>query len=599
MWSMVKRGWLKSLLTLCVCMMLVLCGGIIAKAEEQTFSVTPKERFTITNNVITAFAGDKDATQEVVIPKGVTAIGDNVFKDYMNLKTVVLPDSVVSFGKNTFCNSGISTMAVYSDITDSSLVTVENYAVNVITLPSALKSIDATTFSQAKSICEFAISEQNKAFKTGSVNTEKNGSGELLLSKDGKKLYRMAPDYKVNDVYAIPDGIVEILPYSIESNMGANRQFVIPVSVTTIGDYAFYGGNNLNRIDFVTGSKLTTIGAFAFAKNQNLCSGGTPFTLPESVTSIGESCFKDCINMQVDISKTKIVSIPQFLFNGCRNIHTVTLPETVKYIEAYAFYGNDNLNEIIFLGKSLEKIGTGAFQGCNNLHGIEIPEGVQTIENDTFDGCWNLNKIVLPESVKTIGDNAFKDCKNIHEMVIPANVNYISNSSFAGAKQDEIDTSKNEYAQASIGGLPKKGETFVINGIKYKVTKSAGKNGTVAVSGVKSKKLKKAVIPSTVQKGGYTLNVTEISKNAFKKCTKLTSVTIGKNVRKIGSNAFYGDKKLKRITIKSTKLKSVGKNAVKNIHKKAVIKVPKKQLKKYKKLFKSKTGYRKSMKIKK
>jgi hypothetical protein len=210
-----------------------------------------------------------------------------------------------------------------------------------------------------------------------------------------------------------------------------------------------------------------------------------------------------------------------------------------------------------------------------------------------------LNKIVLPDSVEKIGDNAFKDCQNIHEMVIPANVKYISNSSFTGAKQDEIDTSKNEYAQSMVGGLPSVGDIVVVKGVKYTVTKSAKKNGTVAVSGVTSKKLTSAVIQDTVKKGGYTFKVTEISKNALKKCTKLKSVTIGKNVTKIGANAFSGDKKLSKITIKSAKLKSVGKNAIKNVNKKAVIKVPKKQLKKYKKLLTASTGYKNTMKFKK
>lgn len=606
MGSTVKK-WYAGFMTLCLCIMLVLCESFVAQAEEtkvedskeKIFSLTPDNQFTIVNNVITAFSGDKEATQEVVIPKNVTAIGDEVFKDYTNLKTVVLPDSVVSFGKNAFGNCGISTMAVYSDYADNNSVKVEKYAEYVVTLPTALQSIDATTFSLAKSISNFAIADGNMFLQVQSVNAEQSDKGELLLSKDGTKLYRMAPGYIANDMYSIPEGIVEILPYAVESNMGANRRFVIPASVTTIGDYAFYGCHNLNSVEFAQGSHLTTIGAFAFAKNPNLCSGGNPLTLPESVTSIGESCFKDCINMQIDISKTSITSIPQFIFNGCVNIHTVTMPKTLKYLEAYAFYGNDNLNDIIFLGDSLEKIGTGAFQGCNNLHSIVVPGGIKNIENDTFDGCWNLNKIILPDSVEYIGDNAFKDCRNIHEMVIPPNVAYISNSSFTGAKQDEIDTSKNEYAQGLIGGLPKLGDILTVNGVQYKVTKSSEKNGTVAVSGVVSKKLTKVVIPDSVKKGGYVFKVTEISKNAFKKCTKLKSVTIGKNVTKIGANAFYGDKKLNRITVKSAKLKSVGKNAIKNINKNATIKVPKKQLTKYKKLFKTSTGYRKTMKIKK
>ena len=74
--------------------------------------------------------------------------------------------------------------------------------------------------------------------------------------------------------------------------------------------------------------------------------------------------------------------------------------------------------------------------------------------------------------------------------------------------------------------------------------------------------------------------------------------TIGKNVQTIEDNAFNGCKNLKSITIKSTVLKKIGKNAIKGIYKKAVIKVPKKQYNKYKKLFTSKTGFKKPMKLK-
>ncbi len=76
--------------------------------------------------------------------------------------------------------------------------------------------------------------------------------------------------------------------------------------------------------------------------------------------------------------------------------------------------------------------------------------------------------------------------------------------------------------------------------------------------------------------------------SAFEDCPKLTKVTLGKNVEKIGKNAFKGCKKLKAITINSSELESVGKNAFKGIYKKAKIKVPKKKLSAYKKLLKNK-----------
>ena len=111
--------------------------------------------------------------------------------------------------------------------------------------------------------------------------------------------------------------------------------------------------------------------------------------------------------------------------------------------------------------------------------------------------------------------------------------------------------------------------------------------------------VKTLTIPSTVSANGKKYKVTAVSANACKGLKKLKTVTIGKYVTKIGSAAFSGDKKLKSIVIKSSKLKTVGKNAIKGIYKKAVIKAPGKQLKKYKKLFSAKTGFKKTMKIKK
>ena len=80
---------------------------------------------------------------------------------------------------------------------------------------------------------------------------------------------------------------------------------------------------------------------------------------------------------------------------------------------------------------------------------------------------------------------------------------------------------------------------------------------------------------------------------------KLKKVTIGANITSIGANAFSGCKSLKNVVVKSKSLKKVGKNAFKGIQKKAVFKVPAKKLKAYKKLFGSKAGVKKSMKIKK
>ena len=143
---------------------------------------------------------------------------------------------------------------------------------------------------------------------------------------------------------------------------------------------------------------------------------------------------------------------------------------------------------------------------------------------------------------------------------------------------------------------PQVGQSVVVKKVTYKILT----NDTVAYVKTSVKNPTSATVPATVKISGKTYKVTQISANAFKNKKKLKKVIIGKNVKKIGKNAFSGCKNLKNITIKGKGLSSVGSNAIKGINKNAVIKVPKNKIKAYKKLFTKKTGYKKkTMKIKK
>lgn len=167
---------------------------------------------------------------------------------------------------------------------------------------------------------------------------------------------------------------------------------------------------------------------------------------------------------------------------------------------------------------------------------------------------------------------------------------------------------------------PAKNKVVTQGLLVYKVTKSATKNGTVTVQKPKKKTYQNITIPKTIKLNGYTFKVTSISSRAFKgckklksvkigdnvsridkyafmECGKLQSITIGKGLTHIGNKAFYKDKSLKKITIKSSKLKKVYAKAFSGISKKAVIDVPNKKVKGYKKILK-KGNYPKNTKIK-
>ena len=137
------------------------------------------------------------------------------------------------------------------------------------------------------------------------------------------------------------------------------------------------------------------------------------------------------------------------------------------------------------------------------------------------------------------------------------------------------------------------------DGASYTIKKNSDNVYEVEYKAPKNKKQTKIVVPDTIKINGVTYKVTSIAKNAFKNNKKLKTVTVGKNVSKMGANVFTGCKKLKTITIKSTKLtaKTLSKSTFKGITKATTIKVPKKKLSAYKKLFKN-SGLSAKVKVK-
>ena len=123
--------------------------------------------------------------------------------------------------------------------------------------------------------------------------------------------------------------------------------------------------------------------------------------------------------------------------------------------------------------------------------------------------------------------------------------------------------------------------SVTVNGLKYNLFL---RFKTATFTGPANKSTASITIPATIKVNGKTYKVTIIGANACKNLTKLTKVTIGKNIQEICKNAFSGCKKLKTIDIKSTKLikACIGTGCFKGINAKATFKCPKKQKKNYK-----------------
>lgn len=143
-----------------------------------------------------------------------------------------------------------------------------------------------------------------------------------------------------------------------------------------------------------------------------------------------------------------------------------------------------------------------------------------------------------------------------------------------------------------------KNKTFTVGNFKYTVTDASTEKGTVRLTSPIKRSFTSLTIPSSVKIGSYVYKVTEIGAKAFRNNKSLKKVVIGKNVKKIGTYAFDGAKKLKNVNISSKVLTHVGKKALKGIDKKAVIKVPSSKLRSYQKLL-AKKGQGKEVKISK
>ena len=148
--------------------------------------------------------------------------------------------------------------------------------------------------------------------------------------------------------------------------------------------------------------------------------------------------------------------------------------------------------------------------------------------------------------------------------------------------QTTTDASKTTTTAAAI----KKGETFVVKGVRYKVTNARKGKESIAAIGLVKKTAKSLVIPNQVTWKKKTLKVTSIGAKAFTNVKNLRKVTIGANVTVIGKQAFAKNKALSTIIVKSKNLKTVGTAALKSGSKKVTVKVSAAKVKVYKKLLK-------------
>ena len=312
---------------------------------------------------------------------------------------------------------------------------------------------------------------------------------------------------------------------------------IISSNVKSIPSGAFYGCNNLTSIvvdpDNPFYDSRDNCNAIIETSKNNLIAGCSNTIVPASVTSIGECAFYGCSSLTSLSVPFSVKKVGDWAFLDCENIGTlkwnsvydfatlakvgglspkaIVLGDSVYAIKQFAFAMCSELQSL-FVSKSVTEIDPSAFYGCEKLSSIVVDQ-----ENTIYDSRYNCNAIVetktnslvvgckntvFPSSVTSIGDQAFAGCLGLTSVEIPSHVVSIGDSAFA----DCINLTSIQMPSTSVDSI-----------------------GTGVFESCVS--LKSIIIPEGVQM---------IGNRAFKECSSLSYILIPKTVVRIGTDVFSG-----------------------------------------------------------
>ena len=231
----------------------------------------------------------------------------------------------------------------------------------------------------------------------------------VKYSKDGRKLLKVPGE--LSGAYSVNEG-TRIICDSAFFYCDSLSEIVIPSSVTSIGNGAFLGCNSLSEI--VIPSSVTCIGDWAFSS----CYSLKYISIPKSVICLNGNPFAEWYG-KLECLSPNFVYEGDILFNKDKsriisfrkqNIKSYVIHSSVTSIGDSAFKDCGSLSTIV-IPSSVTSIGDGAFFCCRSLSEIVIPSSVTSIGDHAFYDCRSLSEIVIPSSVTSIGDSAFHKCK--------------------------------------------------------------------------------------------------------------------------------------------------------------------------------------------
>ena len=374
---------------------------------------------TIPNSVTSignyAFA-DCDGLTSVTIPEKVTSIGTYAFRDCDNLKEVYCkPTTPPTAKSNMFTNtsSELCIYVKYESLEDYKTATGWTTYKDKIT--TNLNEIYYTS-SDGKVVEPYSTT----VFGANIVSNEyKDGKGVITfdgpVTSIGHQAFyassSTAAGRRLTSVI-IPNSVTSIGNYAFRYCDGLTS-VIIPNSVTSIGNYAFCYCSGLTSVTIP--NSVTSIGNYAL---QN-CTSLTSVTIPNSVTSIGNNPFCDCYKLNSFNGKFATTDGRCLIADGVlisfapSGLTNYTIPNSVTSIGNYAFYYCSGLTSVT-IPNSVTSIGDDAFAYCSSLTSVTIGNSVTSIEEHAFAHCSSLTSITIPNRVTSIGNNPFYGCYKLN-----------------------------------------------------------------------------------------------------------------------------------------------------------------------------------------
>jgi hypothetical protein len=328
-----------------------------------------------------------DNVTNVIIPQGVTGIGEEACYFCVNLANITLPNSLTNIGSRAFYGSGLTR----------------------VTIPSGMSSIGKGAFAGCSRLTNAAIPNSVTAI----------GGGAFIYC------------YSLNNL-AIPNGVTSIGEQAFSSCTSLSG-IAIPNSVTNIADGAFYGCVSLTNVALP--DELADLPSDTFSGCVDLAT----ITIPTGVTAIGSYCFLSCASLTNVAIPGDVVDIENDAFNGCTGLINVAIPGGVTNIGNLAFADCTNLTAITVNTNNPFYTSTDGvlFNRSQTLliqfpggksGGYAIPDGVTNIGQYAFAWSGNLNTIAIPDSIDGIDSTAFVECTGLKAITVDA-----GNPSFSSA----------------------------------------------------------------------------------------------------------------------------------------------------------------------